>query len=68
MEPTGSGSAESVVTSMEAPISRSTSMKPMRPGFNETPSIRTSESGRMSAATTRNAALDTSPGTAMWTA
>ena len=50
------------------PIARSTSTNPMRPGFNETPSMRTSESGRINAATTRKAALDTSPGTAMWTA
>ena len=49
-------------------MARSTSTNPMRPGFKETPSIRTSESGRIRAATTRKAALDTSPGTAMRTA
>ena len=45
------------------PSRRSTSRKAVRRGFSSTPSMRTSESGRMSAATTRNAALETSPGT-----
>ena len=45
-----------------APIARSTSRNAVRAGFSSTPSMRTSESGRMSAATTRKAALETSPG------
>ena len=45
-----------------APIARSTSRNAVRRGFRSTPSMRTSESGRMSAATTRKAALETSPG------
>ena len=46
-----------------APISRSTSRKAVRVGFSSTSSMRTSESARMSAATTRKAALEASPGT-----
>ena len=37
----------------------------MRPGFSRTSSTSTRASGRISAATTRNAALDGSPGTSM---
>ena len=49
--------------STRPPIARSTSTKAVRVGESRTPSSRTSESGRTSAATTRKAALEASPGT-----
>ena len=62
IEPIGSGSWASIVVRMSAPIDRSTSRNAVRAGLSSTPSMRTSESGRMSAATTRKAALSAPPG------
>ena len=50
-------------TSMSAPISRSTSMMPMRDGLRPTPSRRISASGCRAPATSQAAADEMSPGT-----
>ncbi len=63
IEPTGSGSLAVSRSSTLPPIARSTSTKAVRVGESRTPSSSTRESGSTRAATTRNAAVEASPGT-----
>ncbi len=63
MLPLGSGRTVSTVQETSAPIRRSTSRKPIRPGLSPTSATCKVAPGRQAARTTKKAAADTSPGT-----